>query len=212
MVNAAKELGYADAVRQNGTYCFVSGPCYETPTECRFLRSIGGDAVGMSSVPEVIAAKHCGMKVLLMSLVTNKVVLDPSAVGVVHAHHAEVLEAAANAAQMVEGIVTRIISKDVLGPFLAALPAASYKRKGLPAAKGVITKVGGDACGITATANGSCCPPAAASASSCCAPNTSCGNTANSCSSSCTWTHMHCFMVGAAAIAAVAFIIQKSSK
>ena len=50
----------------------TSGPTYETKTECRFLRSIGGDAVGMSTIPEVIAAKHCGMKILGLSLITNK--------------------------------------------------------------------------------------------------------------------------------------------
>ena len=51
---------------------YLSGPTYETKAECRFLRSIGGDAVGMSTIPEVIAAKHCGMKILGLSLITNK--------------------------------------------------------------------------------------------------------------------------------------------
>ena len=69
---AASELGLTDRVRPNGTYCFLSGPTYETRAECRFLRSVGGDAVGMSTIPEVIAAKHCGMKILGLSLITNK--------------------------------------------------------------------------------------------------------------------------------------------
>ena len=46
-------LSLSRILRQDGTYCFVSGPAYESRAESRFLRSIGGDAVGMSTVPEV---------------------------------------------------------------------------------------------------------------------------------------------------------------
>ncbi|KAL4111335.1 hypothetical protein PRIC1_003016 [Phytophthora ramorum] len=70
-VKVAENLGLAHKVRK-GVYCFVSGPTYETPTECRFLRLVGGDAVGMSTVPEVIVAAHCGLKVIGLSLITNK--------------------------------------------------------------------------------------------------------------------------------------------
>ena len=45
-------------------YVFISGPNYETPAEARFLLQAGGDTVGMSTAPEVVVAKHCGMRVL----------------------------------------------------------------------------------------------------------------------------------------------------
>jgi purine-nucleoside phosphorylase len=54
-----------------GVYAAVVGPSLETSAERRFLRIAGGDAVGMSTVPEVIAAKHCGLKVLAFSIITN---------------------------------------------------------------------------------------------------------------------------------------------
>jgi purine-nucleoside phosphorylase len=54
-----------------GTYAAVAGPSFETPAEIRFLRAIGADLVGMSTVPEVIAARHAGLEVLAISCVTN---------------------------------------------------------------------------------------------------------------------------------------------
>jgi len=56
---------------RKGVYTGVTGPTYETPAEVRFYRKIGGDLVGMSSAPEVIAGRHSGMKVFGMSCVTN---------------------------------------------------------------------------------------------------------------------------------------------
>jgi purine-nucleoside phosphorylase len=50
----------------HGTYCFVSGPQYESKAECRFLRRLGGDAVGMSTVPEIVAAHHCDVSASIM--------------------------------------------------------------------------------------------------------------------------------------------------
>jgi purine-nucleoside phosphorylase len=71
-----------------GVYAAVAGPSYETPAEIRYLRTIGADLVGMSTVPEVIMANYLGMKVLAISCVTNM------AAGILpqKIHHEEVLE------------------------------------------------------------------------------------------------------------------------
>lgn len=128
VLKAADELNLSDRVRPNGTYCFVSGPCYESKIECRFLRSIGGDSVGMSTVPEVIAAKHCGMKILGLSLITNKVIVNNDK-DAVHANHAEVLAAVGASGLHVEAIVKRIVTKEIIGEFLSRQPAVNYRRK-----------------------------------------------------------------------------------
>ncbi|WP_310395045.1 purine-nucleoside phosphorylase [Hymenobacter sp.] len=67
---AAHALGQAATIRR-GVYVSVPGPMLETPAEYRYLRTIGADAVGMSTVPEVIAARHLGLPVLAVSVITD---------------------------------------------------------------------------------------------------------------------------------------------
>ena len=64
-----------------GVYAFVAGPNYETRAECRLLRTLGADVVGMSTVPEVLVARHARMRVLALSLVTNIAVLKAGPCG-----------------------------------------------------------------------------------------------------------------------------------
>merc|ERR1711936_1569455 len=66
----ARELNLEGIVRQ-GVYAMVGGPNYETVAELKMLRELGVDSVGMSTIPETIAAHHCGMKVFACSLITN---------------------------------------------------------------------------------------------------------------------------------------------
>ena len=65
---AAKALGIP---LQEGVYMWMNGPTYETPAEIRMARILGADAVGMSTVPETIVARHCGIRVLGVSCITN---------------------------------------------------------------------------------------------------------------------------------------------
>lgn len=90
-----RHLAHQTAAAENitlheGVYAFVSGPCFETPAELRFLNTIGADAVGMSTAPTVTVARHAGMRVLGISSITNKANLNPSPNATVS--HEEVLE------------------------------------------------------------------------------------------------------------------------
>ena len=100
----AKECGID---LHEGVYLGCSGPSYETPAEIRAFRILGADAVGMSTVPEVIAASHCGLPVLAISLITNMAagVLD------VRLTEEEVLEIGAKRASTLQTLVKSIIPK-----------------------------------------------------------------------------------------------------
>lgn len=102
---AAQSVGVPVA---HGVYVALHGPSYETPAEIRFLRTIGADAVGMSTVPEALVARHMGMDVLGISCITNP------AAGVLPQplHHDEVMEVARRVtgefSALLEGIVERL--------------------------------------------------------------------------------------------------------
>ena len=99
---AAAETGMPLVPR--GTYAGLLGPTYETPAEVAYLRAIGADVVGMSTVPEVIVARALGMSVLGMSLVTN-VAAD------VGLNHADVLEAGRVAAERLQSLALAILQR-----------------------------------------------------------------------------------------------------
>jgi purine-nucleoside phosphorylase len=107
---AAEEEG---VLLREGVYTGLGGPTYETPAELRFLRMIGTDAVGMSTVAEVTVARHGGIRVLGLSGISNIVVYDPSQGDI--ASHEEVLEAG-------QQIVPRLIT--VIKGTLRRLPPA----------------------------------------------------------------------------------------
>ena len=87
--NKAKEAASAlNLTIREGVYAMMSGPSYETPAEIKMIRTLGGDAVGMSTIPEVIIANHQGMQVLGISCISNM------AAGILHTplSHKEVIE------------------------------------------------------------------------------------------------------------------------
>lgn len=85
---AAEAAATVDVRLREGVYIMLSGPYYETRAEMRMLRALGGDAVGMSTVHEVLVARHAGARVLGFSLITNKATDDVEA----GATHEEVIE------------------------------------------------------------------------------------------------------------------------
>jgi purine-nucleoside phosphorylase len=92
---------------RRGSYCALSGPTYETPAEIRMVRMLGADAVGMSTVPEAIAARHQGMKVLGISCITNMAAGMSDDI----IHHEEVMETGAKVAAIFKELLKRIVSK-----------------------------------------------------------------------------------------------------
>uniref|UniRef100_A0A4W3IE05 Purine nucleoside phosphorylase n=1 Tax=Callorhinchus milii TaxID=7868 RepID=A0A4W3IE05_CALMI len=104
----ARGLGFESFVRE-GVYCMVAGPSYETIAECRMLIALGADAVGMSTVPEVVLARHCGMRVFGISLITNQVVLDYTSTQ--RANHEEVLKTSKQRSQDMQRLITQLVGR-----------------------------------------------------------------------------------------------------
>lgn len=103
-VSEAREMGLE---LRRGVYAALSGPSYETPAEVRMLRTLGADAVGMSTVPEAIVARQMGIRVLGLSCITNL------AAGVVDQpiNHEEVMETGARVHETFRNLLRRVIPK-----------------------------------------------------------------------------------------------------
>lgn len=105
-----REMALAEAKRMGktlyqGVYAALLGPSYETPAEIRYLRTIGADLVGMSTIPEVITAAHMGIKVLAISCVTNMAagILDQPI------NHEEVLETTERVRESFVGLLRAVL-------------------------------------------------------------------------------------------------------
>ena len=88
-----------------GVYCALSGPTYETPAEVRMYRMLGADAVGMSTVPEAVTARHMGMRVLGISCITNLA----AGISSEPIDHSEVMETGNRVAEIFGELITRIV-------------------------------------------------------------------------------------------------------
>jgi purine-nucleoside phosphorylase len=94
-----------------GVYCGVRGPAYETPAEVAMIRKLGGDAVGMSTVPEVIAARHAGMEVLGVAAIANRA----ASAGGAPLSHADVLAAVTASAERAGRLLDAVLP-ELAGP------------------------------------------------------------------------------------------------
>jgi purine-nucleoside phosphorylase len=104
---AEKACWKAGVQARHGVYIAVAGPSYETPAEIKAYRTLGADAVGMSTVPETIAARHMGVRVLGISCITNM------AAGVLKQplHHAEVLEVGERVKSGLIDVLSRVVAE-----------------------------------------------------------------------------------------------------
>jgi purine-nucleoside phosphorylase len=106
LITLARQAGERTGVTlKQGVYAGLTGPTYETPAEIRMLRTLGADAVGMSTVPEVIAARHMGMRVLGLSTITN----HAAGISETPLNHAEVLETAERVKPKLKALLNTIL-------------------------------------------------------------------------------------------------------
>ena len=108
LIDEAKKIAKEEGIKlQEGVYVGVQGPTFETPAEYRMYRILGGDAVGMSTVPEVIVAHHCGIRTFGISIITDLGGFDvPVAV-----NHEEVQEAANSSQPKMTAIMREMIRR-----------------------------------------------------------------------------------------------------
>jgi purine-nucleoside phosphorylase len=108
LINLADEIAKEKGIKlQHGVYVGTQGPTFETPAEYRMYRLLGGDTVGMSTVPEVIVANHCGIRVFGMSIVTDLGGFDVP----VEVSHEEVQQAANKAQPIMTEIMREMIRR-----------------------------------------------------------------------------------------------------
>lgn len=108
LIALADQIAHEKQIRVvHGIYIGVQGPTFETPSEYRMYHRLGGDAVGMSTVPEVIVARHCGIKVFGISIITD-LGIEGKAVEV---SHEEVQEAANRAQPLMTEIMREMIKR-----------------------------------------------------------------------------------------------------
>jgi purine-nucleoside phosphorylase len=106
LMGIARQVAASENVQlREGVYCGLSGPSFEGPADLHFLHMVGADAVGMSTVPEVIVARHGGMRVLGFSGISNKANLDGSTITT----HDEVIEAGKTISPKIETIIRGVL-------------------------------------------------------------------------------------------------------
>lgn len=107
LIDKAIEIAGNKGIKvQQGVYAGLSGPCFETPAEYKYIRIIGADAVGMSTVPEVIVARHMEMRCFAMSIITDLGVEGK----IVEVSHQDVIEVAAKAEVKMTQIMKELVS------------------------------------------------------------------------------------------------------
>ena len=108
MVHADKQIEAEKGISvQQGVYIGTQGPTYETPAEYKMFRILGADAVGMSTVPEVIVANHCGIRVFGISVITDLGVEGK----IVEVTHEDVQKAADEAQPLMTTIMRELINR-----------------------------------------------------------------------------------------------------
>lgn len=108
MITLAMDIAHENNSKlQQGVYAGVSGPCLETPAEYKYIRVIGADAVGMSTVPEVIAARHMGIPCFAMSVITDLGVPGK----IVKVTHEDVQVAASKSEPVMTHVITEMLKR-----------------------------------------------------------------------------------------------------
>lgn len=108
LIALAKDIAERSGIKvQEGVYAGLSGPCLETPAEYQYVRTIGGDTVGMSTVPEVIVGRHGGMRCFAISIITDLGVPGK----IVKVTHQDVIDVAAKAEPKMTSIMKQLITK-----------------------------------------------------------------------------------------------------